>query len=111
MTKVVIKKKNNKIIEVECDGHTNYGEKGEDIVCASLSSIVQTAVLGILMIAELELEMERDDERGYLKFTLPEKLSSKQEIQACAILDTMVCGISDLYESFSDFIELEVKNL
>lgn len=111
MTKVVILKKNNKILEVECDGHTNYGEKGEDIVCASLSSIVQTAVLGILMIAELELEMERDDERGYLKFTLPEKLSSKQEIQACAILDTMVCGISDLYESFSDFIELEVKNL
>ena len=111
MTKVVILKKNDRIFEVECDGHTNYGEKGEDIVCASLSSIVQTAVLGILMIVELELEMERDDERGYLKFTLPEKLDSKQDIQACAILDTMVCGISDLYESFSDFIELEVKNL
>ncbi len=111
MTKVVILKRNNKIFEVECDGHTNYGEKGEDIVCASLSSIVQTAVLGLLMVAETELEMERDDERGYLKFTLPEKLSNKQEIQASAILDTMVCGISDLYESFSDFIELEVKNL
>ena len=111
MTKVNIFRKDNKIFEVECDGHTNYGEKGEDIVCASLSSIVQTAVLGILMIVELELEMERDDERGYLKFTLPEKLDSKQDIQACAILDTMVCGISDLYESFSDFIELEVKNL
>ena len=111
MTKVVILKRNNKIFEVECDGHTNYGEKGEDIVCASLSSIVQTAVLGILMIAELELEMERDDERGYLKFTLPEKLDDKQDIQASAILDTMLCGISDLYESFSDYIELEVKNL
>ena len=111
MTKVVISKKNNKIFDVECDGHTNYGEKGEDIVCASLSSIVQTAVLGLLMIAELELEMIRDDEKGYLKFTLPEKLTQKQDIQACAILDTMVCGISDLYESFSDFIELEVKNL
>ena len=93
------------------DGHSGFAESGEDIVCASLSSIVQTAVLGILMIVELELEMERDDERGYLKFTLPEKLDSKQDIQACAILDTMVCGISDLYESFSDFIELEVKNL
>ena len=111
MTKVVILKKNNKIFDVECDGHTNYGEKGEDIVYASLSSIVQTAVLGLLMIAELELKMKRDDERGYLKFTLPEKLNEKQDIQACAILDTMVCGISDLYESFSDFIELEVKNL
>ena len=111
MTKVVISKKNNKIFEVECDGHTNYGEKGEDIVCASLSSIVQTAVLGLLMIALVELNMKRDDERGYLKFTLPEKLDEKQEIQVSVILDTMLCGISDLYESFSDYIELEVKSL
>ena len=111
MTKVVISKKNNKIFDVECDGHTNYGEKGEDIVCASLSSIVQTAVLGLLMIVMVELKMKRDDEAGYLKFTLPEKLNAEQDLQACAILDTMLCGISDLYESFSDYIELEVKNL
>ena len=111
MTKVIISKKENKIFEVECDGHTNYGEKGEDIVCASLSSIVQTAVLGLLMIALIELDMKRDGEIGYLKFTLPEKLDNEQDTKACAILDTMLCGISDLYESFSDYIELEVKNL
>ena len=111
MTKVTISKKNNKIFEVECDGHTNYGEKGEDIVCASLSSIVQTAVLGLLMIVMIELDMKRDDEQGYLKFTLPENLNETQDIQACAVLDTMLCGISELYESFSDYIELEVKNV
>ena len=111
MTKVTVRKRNNKIFEVECDGHTNYGENGEDIVCASLSSVVQTAVLGLLMIVMVEVEMQRDDELGYLKFTLPENLDETQEIQACAILDTMLCGISDLYEGFSDYIELEVKNL
>ncbi|MBQ8452062.1 MAG: ribosomal-processing cysteine protease Prp [Clostridia bacterium] len=111
MTKVVIVKKDNKIHEVECDGHTNYGEKGEDIVCAALSSVVQTAVLGLLMVALIELDMKRDDEKGYLRFTLPEKLNEEEEIKASAILDTMLCGISDLNESFSDYIELEVKNL
>lgn len=110
MTKVTILKKDNKIFEVECDGHAMYGEKGEDIVCASLSSIVQTAVLGLLMVALLELDMKRDDDKGYLKFTLPENLSEEQSIQASAILDTMLCGISDLNESFSDYIELEVKS-
>lgn len=111
MTKVTVRKRNNKIFEVECDGHTNYGENGEDIVCASLSSVVQTAALGLLMIVMVEVEMQRDDELGYLKFTLPENLDETQEIQACAILDTMLCGISDLYEGFSDYIELEVKNV
>ncbi len=111
MTKVTVSKKDNKIFEVECDGHTNYGERGEDIVCASLSSVVQTAILGLLMIVMIEIDMKRDDEQGYLKFTLPENLSELQEIQASAILDTMMCGISDLYEGFSDYIELEVKNV
>ena len=92
-------------------GHAGYGISGEDIVCASLSSVVQTAVLGLLMIVMVEVEMQRDDELGYLKFTLPENLDETQEIQACAILDTMLCGISDLYEGFSDYIELEVKNV
>ena len=63
------------------------------------------------MIVMVELDMKRDDELGYLRFTLPEKLDETQEIQASAILDTMMCGLSDLYESFSDYIELEVKNL
>ena len=60
MTKVVISKKDNKIFEVECDGHTNYGEKGEDIVCASLSSIVQTAVLGLLWLNLIWKEMTNE---------------------------------------------------
>ena len=111
MTKVTILKKNFKIFEVECDGHTNYGEKGEDIVCASLSSIVQTAVLGLLMVCFVELDMKRDDDKGYLKFTLPEKLSNEQRTKVSAVLDTMFCGIAELNETFSDYIELEVKNL
>lgn len=110
MTKVKISKRNNYIFDVECDGHTNYGEKGEDIVCASLSSVVQTALLGLLMVAGVKVDMKRDDDRGYLKFTLPEKLSEEERLKAGAILDTMLCGISDLYESFSDYIELEVLN-
>ncbi|MBQ7579304.1 MAG: ribosomal-processing cysteine protease Prp [Clostridia bacterium] len=108
MTKVKIVKQNNKIKEVECDGHTGYGVYGEDIVCASLSSVVQTALLGLLVVAGINVDVSRLDERGYLKFTISDNLSGDQEIKANAILDTMLCGISDLVEGYSDFIELEV---
>ena len=30
-----------------CTGHANYAPKGFDIVCASVSAIVQTAALGV----------------------------------------------------------------
>lgn len=109
MTKITVTKKNNEIVELECDGHTDYGVHGEDIVCSALSSIVQTAVLGLMMVAGINVSLKRDENRGYLKLTLPQNVSPEARHDANVILNTMMCGISDLREGFSDFIELEVK--
>ena len=109
MTNVTIEKKGNSIRKIVCDGHTGYGVEGEDIVCAALSSIVQTALMGILMVAGVNAKTERDDERGYLSIEIPSGLSSKEQHDVDVITSTMLLGISDLNEGFSDFIELEVK--
>lgn len=109
MTKVLITKKGKSIKEIVCDGHTNYGEAGEDIVCSALSSIVQTALMGLLMVAKINVISERDDKRGYLKMTIPDGLTDEKQHDADIITSTMLLGISDLNEGFSDFIELEVK--
>lgn len=110
MTEVKIKKRENFIESVECIGHTGYAREGEDIVCASLSSIVQTAVLGVLSVAKHNAEFERDEERGYLKLTLNTKnVNSTSFHDAQIILNTMLCGICDLREGYSNYISLEVK--
>ena len=109
MTIVKVTKNKNHIIQIECDGHTGYGVEGEDIVCAALSSVVQTAALGLMSVVGVDINLERDDSRGYLKFVVPKEVSETEQIQIDAILNTMLCGISDLHEGFSDFIELEVK--
>ena len=109
MTNVCITKKNGEIVKVVCDGHTNYGVSGEDIVCSALSSIVQTAVLGVLMVAGVNLDLERNEDRGYLSFEVPNDISQTQRHDVSVILNTMLCGISDLREGYSDFGELEVK--
>lgn len=109
MTNITITKQGDNIVKVVCDGHTNYGVSGEDIVCSALSSIVQTAVLGVMLIAKVNAKLTRDEDRGYLSFELPDNLTSEQQHDANVILQTMLCGISDLREGFSDFIELEVK--
>lgn len=109
MTIVKITRKNRHITFVECDGHTGYGVEGEDIVCAALSSIVQTSALGLMSVVGININLNRDLERGYLKFSIPENLGHEQQLQVDAILDTMLLGISDLYEEFSDFIQLEVN--
>lgn len=109
MTSVKVVRQNSSITEVVCDGHTGYGVEGEDIVCAALSSIVQTALLGLLQVAGVNVDFERKDEEGYLKFVIPNNISAEQRKVCDNILDTMLLGVSDLNQGFSDFIELEVQ--
>jgi uncharacterized protein YsxB (DUF464 family) len=109
MTSVTITKHNGEITSVVCDGHTNYGVSGEDIVCSALSSIVQTAVLGLLTVAKINVSLKRNEKKGFLELKLPQNLTESEKHDAKVILETMICGLNDLREGFSDFIELEVK--
>ncbi|MDY5264098.1 MAG: ribosomal-processing cysteine protease Prp [Eubacteriales bacterium] len=108
MTIVRVKRVDNKIVSVECDGHTGYGEEGEDIVCAALSSIVQTAILGLLQVAKINIKYEIFDGSAHLKFTLPKDMTSNERHDADIILETMFLGVVDLNQGYSDFVELEV---
>ena len=99
----------NNITSVVCDGHTNYGVSGEDIVCSALSSIVQTAVLGILTFVQVDINLKRNEQKGFLSFEIPKDLTDEKRHDVNLLLNTMLCGISDLREGYSDFIELEVK--
>ncbi len=108
MTTIEVYRESGHIVSLTADGHTDYGEKGEDIVCAALSSIIQTALLGLMQVASIAVKFDRRDEEGFLSFTLP-RLEAQTRHDADMILDTMLCGISDLYETYSDFIELKLK--
>lgn len=110
MTVVEVVRKSNHIVSLSADGHTGYGVEGEDIVCAALSSIIQTALLGLMQVAGINVKFTRKDRDGFLKFELP-TLSESSRRDADMILDTMLVGISDLYETYSDFIELKLLNV
>ncbi|MDD4839259.1 MAG: ribosomal-processing cysteine protease Prp [Clostridia bacterium] len=101
---------NNYIWAVECEGHTGYDVEGYDIVCAALSSIVQTAVLGLMQVAKISVDYKVDEAKGYLKVSLPKSMNERETHDADTILKTLYLGASDLYEGFSDYINLEVKN-
>lgn len=109
MTKVKFSRCDGRFVGVECEGHADYAEEGCDIVCAALSSVVQTAVLGLMQIVGVNVDYTVDEERGYLKAILPKGISQNQAHDADIILKTAYLGASDLYETFSDFISLEVE--
>lgn len=109
MTNIKFFRKNGKLVGVEASGHTGYAEQGEDIVCAAASSIIQTAVLGLMQLLGIAVSYEVNADKGYLKVALPSVVSSEQSHDADIILRTAYLGVSDLYEEYSDYITLEVE--
>ena len=111
MTNITVFKKGETFTRIICSGHTGYGVTGEDIVCSALSSIVQTGALGMLMVACAGVQVIRDDKKAYLEIVVPQDLSPETAHDVQVIFATMMCGISDLYSEYSDFIELEVSDV
>ena len=109
MTTITIERQQNSIIQVECKGHTGFAREGEDIVCAAISSITQTALLGLLNVAKVKVDVTRNDDKGYLKFRIVGDLGKEKRIECDAILETMLQGIADVQSDFSKYIKLEDK--
>ena len=111
MTSVKVFKDGERYTRLICEGHADYGVKGEDIVCSALSSIINTAVLGMTAVAYANVDLVRDENGPLIEINIPTNLSPEVAHDVQVIFATMMCGISDLYSEYSDFIELEVKNV
>ena len=109
MTTIIIKRQQNSIIQVECKGHSGYADEGEDIVCAGISSITQTALLGLQKVANVKVDYKIDEKTGYLMFKIVEDLDEAKRRDCDAILETMLVGIKDLQDGFSKYIKVEDK--
>lgn len=110
MTTIKIFMQNDKIQSVSAVGHSGYGNYGSDILCASISAIVQTAGLGIKTLVSQDVILFTDENKPEFKITLPDNLSNFQYSQAKLILDTCILGLKDLQSGYPKNIKLEVKN-
>lgn len=85
-------------------GHAGFRPRGEDIVCAAVSMLAQTTVLGLgRYINGLSYNV---DEAGVLRCSLPGRLNKTQKIQAEAILETMLAGLKNLQKNYAKYIRV-----
>ncbi|HSQ90150.1 ribosomal-processing cysteine protease Prp [Romboutsia sp.] len=63
MVNIVVHKKSGKVT-IDMEGHAGHGKPGEDIVCAGVSAIIQSALLGLEEISKNYPEHVRYIEGG-----------------------------------------------
>jgi len=104
MTEIeILRDEQGKIYEFRSKGHTGYDEEGKDIVCAGVSALLQTAVLGLEDYLKLEPKLEQ--EKGWLRCILERDYFLNREIDA--ILETLVLGLRQLEGKYPEHIKVE----
>lgn len=105
MITVIVTRADRRVRQVEIKGHAGYAKFNKDIVCAAISSIAQTALLGLMKYSDDKVDYTMGED-GYLCFTVPD--GSNNEI-VDAITETMILGIKDVEKGYGTFVKLEEK--
>jgi uncharacterized protein YsxB (DUF464 family) len=84
-------------------GHAEYEDEGKDIICAGVSALVQTAVLGLEEYLKLSPYVEQEKGRLYCKLERDIFLNRETD----AILHTMVLGLKALEREYPKHLKVE----
>ena len=111
MTAVQMIRTNGRFIGFNAKGHTGYTTAGKDIVCAGVSTLVQTTVLGLEKLVGLKLHLEQDQKSGYLACYLPSALDQEQLTQANLILSLMYLGLQQIASEYPKYVSISIKEV
>ena len=114
MTKIVFFRSGGVFYGFEEQGHTGYGEAGEDILCSAISSMTMLLINTVEVAYASEIDYEIDEGatriRVRAKAALPEFESDDYKRYAVSgIMMGYYCQLSDMLEEYGDFLDVVVK--
>ena len=109
MIKITITREDDdRIKSVTSVGHSGYAEEGSDIVCASVSVLLQNAQKTFEEILNIDTFYTVDENKPSLSITLP-KLTGEKLKMADLIMKSTVNGLYDLADTFPKYINIKEK--
>ena len=82
-------------------GHSGYAPEGEDIVCAAVSAITQTAMMGLKRFAPDTRARWREGDAPLLEVEVPHPTRETE-----VILTTMVIGLEDILSGVPQYVRI-----
>lgn len=85
---------------IKMSGHANYAVEGKDIVCAGVSTLVQTLIASIENLTKDKIEYDISPGRADIKYG---DLSEKSR----ALVDSFFIGIRAVADEYPDYVKIE----
>ena len=113
MTKIVFYKTNDVFYGFEEHGHTGYGESGDDVLCAALSSMTMLILNAIEVAFASDIEYTIDEKTTDIKVIAKGALSKfekddKKRFAVSGLIMAYYYQLNDLVEEYYDYLSVDV---
>ena len=104
MIKALVSTKDNKYNGFSCTGHAGYGYKGNDVVCAAVSTLVINTANAIEKLTNSDFKSTVDgNEIKYVFNSAPDE-------KASLLMDTLVLGLKEIQKEYGKkYLDLVIK--
>ena len=112
MTTITFYKSNGIYYGFEEQGHTGYGESGDDVLCAALSSMTMLIINAIEVSyacnVDYVIDEKTTDVRVIAKSALPDYESDKSKQYAVSgLIQAYFLQLMDLIEDYYDYLDVK----
>ncbi len=113
MTKIVFYKSEGTFYGFEEQGHTGYGEAGDDVLCSAISAMTMLIINAIEVSYASEVEYTIDDKttdiRLIAKGALPEfEENESKRFAVSGLIMAYYYQLNDLIEEYYDYLSVDV---
>ena len=106
MTSVIFHTVEERIIGFDAQGHSGYGEEGEDIVCAAVTSAVRLVEATVNDVMGLCASVKVDQETAAISFRLPGGLAPTAESTCQNLMTGLMVYLAQLHDEYPEHIEV-----
>ena len=109
MVHVTVIREQGTPVGFELTGHADQGAYGEDIVCAGISAITETALLGITDVLKLDAATAREE--GRLGCVLSRETAGEDLEKAAIVFNTMIAGLASLQQAYPKSLKFSYREV
>mgnify|MGYP002154985769 CR=1 FL=1 len=89
------------------EGHAGGGRRGDDVVCAGVSAIVQTAVIAVSRVAGASQDLIQRE--GYLATRIRPPEDHEAAFAVSVILRSMILGLGEIVSQYPEHVSISFE--
>lgn len=89
-------------VGIRCSGHAGYARAGKDIVCASVSILVQNTLNSIEAFTDDGFDLDVNESKGYICFSFKQDPSKEGKL----FLKSLELGLTELEKQYKKYLQI-----